>query len=134
MNPEVSVYEPPIIEKIKGRFPDLTGNEIFAYDNVIYNPSRGALPPWLIEHEKVHFKQQGNDPDGWWDRYLVDDEFRFAMELQAHRVEYRVFCKHHKDRNHRAMYLLALSRRLASDMYGNITTVRHARKMIKRKE
>lgn len=121
---------PPIIDAIRLAFP-LSGNEIFAWGDIIYNPSKTTIPPWLIAHEEVHQRQQGEDVRGWWDRYLIDAEWRFTQELEAHQVEYRVFCVLNKDRNHRARYLNMISHRLSSKLYGNVITKYEAMKRIK---
>ena len=122
---------PPNIEAIRARFP-ITGFEIFAWDGTIYNPSNNMLPEWLIEHEKVHFRQQDGDPESWWARYISDDQFRLDQELEAHRVEYRVFCRYQKDRNKRSKYLMSIASRLASPMYGKLLPVAEAMKRIRK--
>ena len=121
---------PPNIDAIRGTFP-LTGHEIFAWKGTIYNPGGGTLTAWLIEHEKVHFRQQDGKPEAWWARYLVDEQFRLDQELEAHRVEYRSFCSYVKDRNQRARYLMEISGRLASPMYGGIISRAEAAKRIR---
>lgn len=123
---------PPIIARIAEVFP-LKGGEIFAWGDTIYSPSGVDIPVWLIEHEKVHQRQQGEDVEDWWDWYLVDPQFRFKQELEAHQVEYRVYCRETKDRNKHVRYLLAIARRLASPMYGSVVTAREAMKAIARR-
>lgn len=122
---------PPIIKLIEEKFP-LTGYEIFAWGDTIYNPSGNPLPVWLIEHEKVHFRQQGGKPKSWWKSYLKDPQFRLDQELEAHRVEYRVFCRHVKDRNKQIRYLRGIAARLASPMYGGIISPMEASKRIRK--
>ena len=121
---------PPNIEKIRATF-ELTGGEIFAWDDIIYNPSGGHLSTALIAHENVHKKQQNGDPESWWERYLVDAEWRLQQELEAHRVEYRWFCRENRDRNKQSKYLIEISKRLASPMYGSLLSQREAAKKIK---
>ena len=119
MRPQVTIKHefPPNIEAIRKRFP-LTGNEIFAYDKVIYHPGGGHLTAPLIAHETIHFQQQGDDPDGWWKRYIIDDAFRYKQELEAHREEFRIFCKLHRRKDFQWKYLDRLVRRLRSPVYG----------------
>ena len=114
--PTISNDFPPNIDQIREAFP-LTGNEIFAYDGVIYHPGGGHLTAPLIAHEQVHFAQQGDDPAGWWDRYIRDVEFRYMEELEAHRKELSVFCKLTKRREHKWKYADQLARRLSSPTY-----------------
>lgn len=127
--PEIIVGKPPNFDKIKETFT-LSGNEIFAWDGIIYSPDKN-IPRWLIEHEKVHFKQQDGEPEKWWNKYLVDSEFRLEQEIPAHQVEFKWYCKEVKDRNRRFGKKLELAKRLASDMYGNMTTIHEAMKHLK---
>lgn len=110
---------PPNIEKIRAVLP-VSERNIFAYGGVIYVPGGGELTSPLIEHEKVHFRQQGRFPRFWWWRFLRSPKFRLKVELEAHRAEYREFCKWQKDRNQQAQYLVGISRRLAAPMYGGL--------------
>lgn len=120
---------PPNIEAIrKVLTPD--PRAIFAYGDTIYNPDGGQLSQELHAHEEVHQRQQGDNPDAWWDRYLTDVEFRLAQELEAHRQEYKTYCARVKDRNQRARFLNLVAGRLASPMYGNVITPREASRKI----
>ena len=127
-SPEIKIEYPPNIEKIK-EILTLSGKEIFAWDGIIYNPGNGYISPPLIAHENVHFKQQNGDPEKWWDRYLTDVDFRLSQELEAHREEYKEFCKSVKDRNKRSRYLFEISLRLSSSMYGNLLSQKEASKL-----
>lgn len=128
---QIRTEYPPNIDLIAEKFP-LKGREIFAWDGVIYNPSGSKLPPELIEHEKVHFRQQGGNPEVWWSRYLSDDDqWRYEQELEAHIVEYKVYCHHNRDRNKRVKYLQMIARRLASPMYGSVVKFGEAMKEIR---
>jgi len=120
---------PPNIDAIRFRFK-LNGSEIFAYGDTIYNPTGVPLPPSLLAHEEVHQRQQGDDPAGWWERYLIDAKWRFAQELEAHQVEYSVLCTN-ADRKRRRFYLAQLARRLSSPMYGNVATLEKCKRLIK---
>lgn len=125
-DPEIIVDKPPNYDQINEAFT-LSGEEIFAWDGTIYSPSED-IPQWLIEHEKVHFKQQDGDPESWWDMYINDSGFRLSQEIPAHKKEYEVFCKLVKDRNKQFSKRLELAQRLASPMYGNMTTTNEAMK------
>lgn len=120
--PIISKEFPPNIEDIRAQFP-LTGNEIFAYDGVIYHPGTGHLTAPLIAHEQVHFRQQEafGGASQWWDKYLEDAEFRYQEELEAHREELRIFVKLTRRRDAHWKYARQLGERLASPVYG----VRH---------
>jgi hypothetical protein len=123
---------PPIYDKIKEKFT-LSGREIFAWGDIIYNPGGGELGPELVAHEEVHKKQQGDDIEGWWEKYLADDNFRFKQELEAHQMEYKEFCKLNKDRNIRHRYLVYLGGRLSSPVYGSMVSQMEAIKSIRNK-
>ena len=120
---------PPNIAEIREVFP-LKGRELFAYGDIIYNPSGLNIPNELIAHECVHQEQQGENVEDWWKKYLTDPAFRYIMELEAHQIEYQVFCDSEKDRNVRAKYLMAIASRLAGPLYGKIVSLKEARKQI----
>jgi hypothetical protein len=122
---------PPNIDAIRKVLP-VSERNIFAYGHRIYSPGSKSLPVWLIEHERVHFRQQDEiSIRVWWRNYLDDEVFRLAQEIPAHRVEYWEFCKVNRDRNSQSMYLQELGRRLAAPMYGGIITAREAIKEIR---
>ena len=125
---------PPNIEQIREVLP-VTERNIFAYNQTIYNPGGGKLPPSLIEHEKVHFLQQVNYEGGheaWWERFLVDKAFRLQQEIPAHKIEWRVYLMSAKatQRNHRRLTLKEMAKRLSAPMYGNIISFREAKRLI----
>lgn len=123
----IKIGFPPNIEEIRNTF-ELSGHEIFAWDGIIYSPSQD-LPEWLIEHEKIHFKQQNGDPEGWWNRYLSDEQFRLDQEIPAHVKEYKVYCSKIKDRNSHFKKKIELARRLSGKMYGNMISMNEAMKV-----
>ena len=124
---EIIIDKPPIYEEAAKVFP-LQGREIFAWGDKIYNPGGFDIPAWLVAHEKVHANQHMDDtghfnPEAWWARYLVDVEFRFQEELEAHRAEYRSYCQFNLDRNKQAAYKRTVAKKLAAPLYGNMITV-----------
>lgn len=123
---------PPNIEKIEaalGKNPP-ESCVIYTYGDTIYDPHGGSIDPYLMIHEETHTQQQGSDPEGWWDRYLVDIPFRLEMELQAYRKQYRAFAKG-RDRNIAFIFLNRLARDLSSSIYGNIISHEKAIKLIR---
>ena len=127
----VKVGYPPNIDQIRAKFR-LSGNEIFAWDGVIYSPRGATVSQWLQDHEKVHFRQQrdAGGPAAWWYRYLVEPAFRLDQEMEAHIVEYRTFAGIHGRKDLRR-YLDVLAKRLASPMYGGMITRSDAKRRIK---
>ena len=76
---------PPNIEKIRQVIVPPHGT-VFAYGESIYNPDKIKIYPDLYLHEETHQKQQkefGNT-ELWWDKYLLDRDFREIMEVQAY--------------------------------------------------
>ena len=104
---------------------------IFTYGDKIYNPDNGNIDKPLLEHEKTHTKQQGNDIDGWWDKYLTSQEFRLSQELEAYQRQYRVAKNFYKNRNDVFNLLKKTAMDLSSDMYGNIIGFSEAMGLIK---
>jgi hypothetical protein len=120
---------PPNYKSIESRFhPDEFA--IFTYGSTIYTPHIDfQLPEHLFVHEEVHEKQQGNDPESWWERYLIDESFRFNQELSAYKAQYNFLCKG-IDRNSAFMYAHRLAQDFSSSMYGNIIDYHKALKLI----
>ena len=123
---------PPNIEDIKKVF-DLSNRPhvVFTYGNFLYIPSGIEAPEHLIVHEKVHVKQQGSDPKKWWDKYLVDKEFRLSQELEAYRDQYKFIRQGIKDRNQLFRFLRMLALDLSSEIYGSVISYQEALSKIK---
>lgn len=125
---------PPNIAAIEERFGKIVRNEgtVFAFAPNVYVVGRGRLHPAIRAHERVHFKQQGKDPEGWWKRYLSDDQFRYDQELAAHRAEWHHVRANVRDRNDRATTLRQIGGRLSSPLYGSMVDLDEAVRVIKR--
>jgi len=121
---------PPNIVDIRAKFPVKAG-VLFAYGDTIYHPSGTKLPRAIIAHEEVHQSQQGNDVDEWWARYLVSPSFRLKMELEAHRVEYRVMLEDAPNRSFRRLALSHVAKKLSAPLYGGLITFQRARAALK---
>lgn len=122
---------PPNIEEIQKTF-DIKGRNtiVFTYGDTIYNPGKGHISEDLMIHESTHSKQQGDDPGGWWMRYLEDRLFRLEQEAEAYQLQYNAFILRYKDRNKRAVFLHKISCDLSSRIYGNIIGYEKAKKLI----
>lgn len=131
IEPQVVADYPPNIDAIREVFP-LPKGVIFTYGHTIYNPAGVHLDRPLIAHESVHMRQQGDDPAAWWERYLIDPEWRLQQELEAHRVEWHVFRIRCFSREKRNRFLFGLATRLASPMYGKLITIKDATREIKK--
>lgn len=123
---------PPNLMKIAKVFPGaMSDTVIFAYAPDIYCPGQDNLPPQLVAHEGVHIARQLDmGVEEWWDRYLVDAEWRYHEELLAHRAEYKMICELNPSRQTRRAALKIVGKRLASAMYGKMVTLDRAMKDI----
>ncbi len=125
---------PPNYEAIIAVFPYAATQKhvLFSYGDKIYNPSGKEIPPYTIAHEEVHSREQlHGTAECWWNTYFHDPKFRLQEELAAYRVEYRVFCKLHKDRNERAGFLNFIAVNLSGPGYGNLCSKDEAMKQIR---
>ena len=112
----VNAY-PPNYEDIK-KVLNPPETAVFAYGNIIYNPSGGKVYPDLEKHEDTHRKQQEvfGSIELWWNRYLLDPKFREECEVEAYRAQYH-FLKGIMTRNDLKTALFEFADRL-STLYG----------------
>ena len=119
---KIKIEKPPIYEAVCNAFKLNLSDKIFTYGDTIYNPSGQELPDHIIEHEKVHMKQQNyNDKDAalWWGRFLRELAFRIDQEARAYAKQYLFICKSVKDRNQRAKIIVDLASVLSGPLYQN---------------
>lgn len=124
---------PPNYERIKEAGMNPSENAVYTYGENVYNPSGQELPLDVIHHEKVHIKQQGYDPEGWWENYLSDIPFRINQEVEAYAAQYEFMCGVYKDRNNRSRALHLFAQTLASETYGSVINIDEAVQMIRDK-
>lgn len=125
---------PPNYEEICKVFDVVESKSIvFTYGDTIYNPSGGEVSNNLYAHEKVHMKQQGDDPAGWWNKYLVDKKFRLTQEVEAYRKQWKYFVNHNHHIEAQKQLLNKIANDLASPIYGNIIDLKGAIKLITKK-
>lgn len=129
------IYDyPPVWGSVCSTFQIVPRGVIFAYGDCIYNPDKVDLPLFLVEHEKVHFEQQGHTREGaalWWGKFLRDPEFRVSQEVEAYGVQYYEMCKLTGDRNQRAKMLWSLASSLSGPLYNKAITHQEAMRLIK---
>lgn len=151
MAQQIIIARPPIYDQIVEVFPfvkTVTG-AYFSWGSRIYNPDGVDISKHVLAHEAIHGQRQldtkpqsykglnfGQDFDdlcirAWWDKYLVDPQYRYKEELVAHRAEYGAFRGSHKDPKLREWVLRQCAERLSSAFYGNIVTYLEARKAIR---
>lgn len=131
---KISKSFPPNFRQVVKAFPAARGHGvIFTYGDTIFNPSGVDIPPCLMEHEQVHSKRQGKNEDiieEWWGRYIASAKFRFEEEVLAHEAEYRWYINSSKKQQKIALNYIA--RRLASPMYGSMTTLKRAKAQLEK--
>lgn len=118
---KVSPKKPPVWDSVCATFQINPIRAIFTYGDTIYNPNDVPLNRHLIEHERVHMKQQNyNDKDAalWWGQFLRDDGFRLTQEAQAYARQFLVICETVRDRNQQVKVMRQLSSILAGPLYG----------------
>lgn len=138
---EMRYEAPPNIRDIDHVFPGV-GRQcyirgiFFCYGNIIYNPSRVKIPRELLAHECVHSIQteRVGGPEKWWHEYLNDRGFRFAQELEAHRIEYQDVVAQGYGRKERRRYIMSCAERLSGPLYGRLVTKAKAKELILAKQ
>lgn len=134
MNLKIVKELPPNIEKIKqsGLIPDSLA--VFAYGDIVYNPSGQEIPADLIYHEDIHRQQQEffASPEIWWDKYLFDKNFRQEQEVEAYASQINWIKKHLGTRMYEYM-LNSCATALSSPMYGLNLTKSQAHTLIRLK-
>lgn len=128
---KISGSPPPNYEAIKAAFSLGDRPILFTYGDTIFNVTLRRLPNHLITHEATHAKQQGEDPAGWWEKYLQDPAFRTEQELEAYRAQYAHVRNETKDRNVLAKALHSLALDLSSSIYGNVLSWSEAMQKIR---
>ena len=71
----------------------------------------------------------------WWEKYLTDDDFRLAQELDAYAVQYGYVKELPQvDAKKSAWFLDRCAETLSSPMYGNLLTFQKAKTAIRKKQ
>jgi hypothetical protein len=111
---------PPNYNAILMRFPMVEEvRPVFAYGDTIY-------------HESVHMEQQGEFPEIWWERYLLDDAFRLEQELEAYGKQYAFVCRNISNCKIQKIALLSMAQALSGEIYGSLLSFSQAESQIKR--
>lgn len=126
---------PPNFSLLSKHFP-IKGKPgiLYAWGDVLYNPSGVKVTPWVMAHEEVHgMRQLPMGLDNWWKWYIGDSPFRLAEELLAHRAEWQSFKTEHvfDPGVFRILnYLNTISTRLSSPLYGSLLSFEEAKRRI----
>lgn len=110
----------------KGALPANMSSICYTYGDTLYTPNPNKeVDKHLLKHEMTHTRQQGKDPDAWWDMYGKSPMFRYEQELEAYRVQYQSF-KAEKGKIQAFEHAKHLANDMASPMYGGMCTVYQA--------
>lgn len=133
--------DPPNIEEIDAAFKvRASGKKIFyCYGDTIYNPFNIAIPPAIMDHEKVHSFRQNGQPQEWWHSYINDLKFRLNEEILAHRAEAQWWARQ-PDTNKSIpgfrslvdFHMIQIAKRLSSPLYGSMISFSAAKKEVAR--
>jgi hypothetical protein len=117
---------PPNIEAIQTKFK-LHKGVIFTYGDIIYNPDKGEIDEFILCHEQKHCEQQGDKPNEWWNKYLIDPEFRIKQETEAYGEQYKFIKDKIKEKKIVNIMLERLAGTLCGEIYGNVLTFNEAK-------
>lgn len=130
-NVKIVKETPPNFAAVIAKFPSAERyGVLFAYGDAIYNPSDITISPPLIAHECTHAAQQRrSSPEAWWEAYLASKDFRLSQELDAYRIEYRVYAENW-NRAFRHRFLRNCAERLSGPLYNHMIKRKFAAKLI----
>ena len=137
---------PPHQKAIEEHIPEFKKHLTCTFGPILYNPKKVDITPERMAHEMEHSKQQTTYGYGrfklwkhsnlrveeWWNRYLQDETFRFAMELPASQREWWEFQKYETDRNKLAVKKEEIAHRLTNKLYGKKMKIGEALKFLDR--
>lgn len=129
-----SKEKPPVYEACHEKFGVSWSNGIiFTYGDTIH--CKFKLHPQKIAHESVHVKQQLEyGVEKWWERYLIDEQFRLEQELQAYGAETIWIQKNVRDFKDQVRRIEDIVKDLSSFTYGNIISAEEARQLLLKKK
>ena len=125
---KIVTHYPPNFSLIAKHFP-IGPTSVITYGDLVCNLSGLSLPQHIIEHEKVHVRQQ-TDPEAWWKRFITDPEFRLEQELEAYRTQWKFIKTAVKKRHLRTQILVVLANQLSGPSYGKMISYSEAFKAI----
>lgn len=130
---EISKDYPPNWKLIQVAFPDCERYKpVFSFGGVLYNPFGVAVTKDLEYHEIIHARQQGSDPDGWWNLYMADRAFRLEQEVEAYGNQLAFFKRFAQNGKLTEWLKKNMADALSSEPYGNLCTFHEAEGLIKR--
>lgn len=127
------IYKKPVLwPVISFFFPAIEWDKIvMTFGHRIYTAKE--LRQDIIEHEKVHMKQQTR----WLfiafimvTIYFISKRFRLKMEVPAYRAQYQYLITHTDDPEKKALALFNMANQLSSPIYGSMVSLQEAKRLI----
>lgn len=127
----ISTEKPAIYDRLEAAFGKGLWDQgvVITYGDTVHCKS-GGMSLDLREHEATHIRQQAAyGRDAWWDRYLIDKDFRFSQELEAYQVQARYIRAniHNRKKQERALDWICTC---MAEMYGGMVSYDEAKKLI----
>lgn len=125
--------KPPVYDKIIQAGLKPRHNTVFTYGEDLYiqDIDENLIDDLLLSHEEVHTRQQGDDVEGWWDKYLSDKQFRYEQELEAYGIQYKALIDSGAKDRAKKWFLYMFASDLASPMYGELISINEAESKIR---
>lgn len=119
---------PPIYEECKKAFgASWDRGVVITYGDTIY--CKFDISEDLKIHEAVHVRQQSElGIKEWWDKYLVDGEFRLAQETEAYQAQIK-WANENYNRSKRKELRKHIIKCMTT-LYGDMCTKEEAEKLI----
>lgn len=122
---------PPNFELIKAVLPYANEKHVYCYGDTLYVPDGHELTPDIVFHESIHVRQQGSDPDAWWNAYLTDTKFRLDQEIAAYGEQWQWVKEHITGNSFRKWLLEKMAFALSGKEYGNMLNYQDAEAAIR---
>lgn len=121
--------KPEIYERCKKAFGvDWDRGIIITYGDTVY--CKNNIPDHLEVHEATHIEQQRKyGVEEWWNRYFIDDEFRFSQEIEAYKNQV-AFIRGNYNRQQRRSLEKQICKSM-SRLYGGMCTKEEAKEILK---
>ena len=127
----ISKEIPPIYQQLHDKFGvKWDDGIIIAYDGKIHCSME--VTPQKIIHEMKHLeRQQEMGNEAWWNLYLENDQFRKDEEARAYLAETNFIKKNINNREIRFFAITDIAKSFASDVYGEIISLKDALKILR---
>lgn len=106
---------------------------LYPFGEVLYNPSGQDIRPDILYHEHIHQIQQNNQPEIWWQKYLLDPLFRAEQEIEAYAKQVMWVKEKTKDTEFAEYGIEESAHKLSSEIYNLNLTFHEAKTLIRKR-